>query len=473
MTDVELMIPVDAPRVRVSSAYAHVSTLGQGIGRYWRDALRRRMLAAADAVALLAVAVAAALLGYQGDALLFGALTPLWLVLAKLNGLYDRDHRVLRHLTVDELPALMVWALAGAATMTVLTAGLGIGGMTDARRLWFWLLLIALVAFLRAAARHLWRRLTPRERTLVIGDGALARAVCRKLRLFSDIHADVVAQITDARAILSQQLSLRGFDRIVLATDTLAEHDLAQLLPLCRRDQVKLSLAPPAHGTVGTATLLGHVAELAVLDYNTSDISHSTIVMKRVLDVVGAVLGLIIVSPLFALIAIATFVDSGRPLIFSQLRAGRHAKPFLMAKFRTMTRDAEARLADIVALDELDDPMFKLQRDPRVTRVGRLLRRTSLDELPQLWNVLRGEMSLVGPRPEQLELVDRYQPEHRFRLDLKPGMTGPMQVYGRGELTFQERLAVERDYVENLTLMRDLRILLLTLPVAIVGRGAY
>jgi lipopolysaccharide/colanic/teichoic acid biosynthesis glycosyltransferase len=144
-----------------------------------------------------------------------------------------------------------------------------------------------------------------------------------------------------------------------------------------------------------------------------------------------------------------------------------------MLKFRTMVREAEARLPDLVALDRLPDPMFKLRDDPRVTRVGRVLRRTSLDELPQLVNVLRGDMSLVGPRPEQVELVDRYEPEHRFRLLVRPGLTGPMQVFGRGELTFEERLAVEREYIENLSLGRDARILALTVSAVVHGKGAF
>jgi lipopolysaccharide/colanic/teichoic acid biosynthesis glycosyltransferase len=144
-----------------------------------------------------------------------------------------------------------------------------------------------------------------------------------------------------------------------------------------------------------------------------------------------------------------------------------------MIKLRTMVADAENALSDVVVLDELPEPMFKLQADPRVTRVGRVLRRFSLDELPQLFNVLRGEMSIVGPRPEQVELVERYSPEHRFRLQVKPGMTGPMQVFGRGDLDFAERLAVEFDYVENVSLARDLRILMQTLPVVLRGDGAY
>jgi lipopolysaccharide/colanic/teichoic acid biosynthesis glycosyltransferase len=135
--------------------------------------------------------------------------------------------------------------------------------------------------------------------------------------------------------------------------------------------------------------------------------------------------------------------------------------------------EAEALLTDLVPFDGLADPVFKLANDPRITRVGRFLRRWSLDELPQLVNVLAGEMSLVGPRPEQVELVDRYSEEQkRIRLALKPGMTGPMQVYGRGLLTLPERLAVESDYVENLSIGRDLRILGMTMPVILARRGA-
>jgi lipopolysaccharide/colanic/teichoic acid biosynthesis glycosyltransferase len=223
----------------------------------------------------------------------------------------------------------------------------------------------------------------------------------------------------------------------------------------------------------GTATHLTHIADLPLLDYNTWDISRTTVALKRAFDIGLAVIGLVLLSPLFLLVGLATLIDSGRPVFFRQTRAGERGRPFQMLKFRTMVKDAEARLAELVPFDELEAPMFKLKADPRVTRVGRLLRRTSLDELPQLVNVLRGEMSIVGPRPEQLDLVERYAPEHQFRLQVKPGITGPMQVYGRGELTFDERLAVEREYVENLSLARDIRILLITLPAVFGKRGAY
>jgi lipopolysaccharide/colanic/teichoic acid biosynthesis glycosyltransferase len=181
----------------------------------------------------------------------------------------------------------------------------------------------------------------------------------------------------------------------------------------------------------------------------------------------------VLLAPLFVLIASLIFIDSPGLVLFSQMRAGMQGKHFRMLKFRTMVADAEARLPHLVSFDTLGEPMFKLQSDPRVTRIGRLLRRTSLDELPQLVNVLKGDMSLVGPRPEQVDLVERYTPEQRIRLVVKPGLTGPMQVYGRGELAFAERLSVEREYVENISIGRDLRILTLTITAVVGGRGAF
>jgi lipopolysaccharide/colanic/teichoic acid biosynthesis glycosyltransferase len=144
-----------------------------------------------------------------------------------------------------------------------------------------------------------------------------------------------------------------------------------------------------------------------------------------------------------------------------------------MYKLRTMHFDAEVMLGEVVQIENLEEPVFKLRNDPRVTRVGRLLRRFSLDEVPQLFNVLVGEMSIVGPRPEQVELVERYQASDRFRLSVKPGVTGPMQIFGRGELTFPERLAVELECVENPSLSRDLRIVIHTIPAVFRGTGAF
>jgi exopolysaccharide biosynthesis polyprenyl glycosylphosphotransferase len=442
--------------------------------RYGRDARLRRVLAGADLLTVAATACVLLLAGRAVHTVLLLVLTaPAWIVSAKLAGLYDRDQRTLRHLTVDELPNIVVWALGSTAFITLITAPVPSLAMDGNDGLLIWASAIVFGFLCRATARSLWRRLTPPERIFIVGHGPLAEAVVRKLDLFPDIHAEIADWLASAGALWGRLDRLDEIDRIVLASSDLSEELLGELLPVCRTSGVKLTVVPPTRGMFGTATHLGHVAELPLLDYNTWDISGSTVALKRASDVALSAFGLFITAPLFVVAAIAILVTDGRPVLFRQTRGGADGRPFTMLKFRTMVKNAEALLPDLVPFDKLDDPMFKLKADPRVTRVGKLLRRTSLDELPQLVNVLRGDMSIVGPRPEQLDLVERYLPEHRFRLDVKPGITGPMQVYGRGELTFEERLAVEREYVENLSLARDLKIVLMTLPAVFGRRGAF
>jgi len=433
------------------------------------------MLAMADVLAISAAAVFVWLWGSGvAGSLLLVLSAPIWIVTAKLAGLYDRDHRTLRHLTVDEVPWLLAWTLSSTALLTLLLVPFRALDLSSSDRLLVWATVLGLGFSLRAGMRALWRRITPAQRVLIVGDGPLAHAVVRKLELFPDIHAEIAGRIESCSALREGLDELRtDLDRIVIACSELSEELLEKLLPFCRLRRVKLTVIPPTRGMFGTATHLTHIADLPLLDYNTWDISRTTVGLKRAFDTGVAVTGLILASPLFVLVGLATLLDSGRPIFFRQTRAGERGRPFEMLKFRTMVRDAETMLAKLVPFEELDSPMFKLKADPRVTRVGRLLRRTSIDELPQLINVLRGEMSIVGPRPEQLDLVDRYAPEHQFRLQIKPGITGPMQVYGRGELTFDERLAVEREYVENLSLARDLRILVMTLPAVFGRRGAF
>jgi exopolysaccharide biosynthesis polyprenyl glycosylphosphotransferase len=443
--------------------------------RFEAEPLLRRMLALGDVLAVAAAAVVVELWGSgAAAALLLVLFAPVWIVTAKLAGLYDRDHRTLRHLTVDELPWLVVWALSSTALLTLLLVPFPALAPSANDRLIVWGIVLGLGFLFRASLRGLWRRITPPQRVLIVGEGPLAQAVVRKLELFPDIHAEIhgrVGSCAQLAGLLPEALA--GMNRVVIACSELNEELLEELLPACRANHVKLTIVPPTRGMFGTATHLTHIADLPLLDYNTWDISRTTLALKRAFDILVAVLGLIVTLPLFVLAGLATLLGSGLPVFFRQTRGGEHARPFQMLKFRTMVRGAEAMLPELVSFEELDAPMFKLKGDPRVTRIGRLLRRTSIDELPQLVNVLRGEMSIVGPRPEQLDLVERYAPEHRFRLQVKPGITGPMQVYGRGELTFDERLAVEREYVENLSLARDARIVLMTLPAVFRRHGAF
>jgi lipopolysaccharide/colanic/teichoic acid biosynthesis glycosyltransferase len=194
--------------------------------------------------------------------------------------------------------------------------------------------------------------------------------------------------------------------------------------------------------------------------------------LKRLIDVIGATVGLVLSAPLMALVALAIKLDSPGPVMFVQTRAGQGGRPFRMWKFRSMVVDAEARLNDVIANNRLPPPVFKIPNDPRVTRVGRVLRRFSLDELPQFVNVLKGEMSLVGPRPEEMRIAALYSAWHRRRLAVKPGITGPMQTYGRGVLSLDERVRLELAYIENYSLWEDFRYLLKTIRAVLGGRGA-
>jgi len=445
--------------------------------RWWRDKRRRRALAFADLVT--AVLVGTALSAAYEWSLIPLALIPAWLLAAKLMGLYDRDHRAVRHQTMDELSTLAAWSAVSVLISLLALSTSHATTITVGTVIAPWLVAFAAAALLRAVGRWAWRRATPPERTLVIGTGRLADGISRKIELFPDMHMtlegrepiDVSGDYgTVMRTIDNVSHEL---DRIIVAITVMEPGMVDHLSSICRRHGVKLSVLSPLRGRTGPMPRISQVADLPVLECNTWDVPRSTGVIKRAFDLAVAGAALLVLAPLLPLVAAAIRLESRGPVIYRQRRVGRKGTSFWILKLRTMYADAEARLPELVSFDTLEDPMFKLRADPRITRVGRLLRRFSIDELPQLVNVVRGEMSVVGPRPEQVELVDRYRPEHRFRLSVKPGMTGPMQVFGRGELTFAERLAVELDYVENISPSRDLKILVQTLPVIARGTGAF
>jgi lipopolysaccharide/colanic/teichoic acid biosynthesis glycosyltransferase len=425
--------------------------------RWWRDVRRRRLLALADC---FAVALALALLLPPERAIWMLAFLPAWILIAKLAGLYDADHRAMRHLTVDEAPAIFGWGVIGAVATSIFGSLTPAGSLDTPELVGLALVAIVVDFVLRVAARAAWRASTPPERVLIAGAGPLAHGMRRKIALFTDLHM----------VTLDNRNLTGGIDRVVLARERIDAGEIAELAGLCHRHQAKLSLVSPLRGQA-TPSAISRLAELPIFEYVTSDVSRSTMLLKRALDLIVGVPLAILTAPLFPLIALAIWLEDRGPILFVQHRAGLNGAPFRLLKFRTMHVGADHSLEDL--LDQLPEPMFKFREDPRVTRVGRVLRRLSLDELPQIWNLIRGDMGLVGPRPEQLELVERYSPEHLFRLSVKPGLTGPMQVNGRGELTFEERLAVELDYVENLSIGRDLRILALT-PVSVIrGTGAF
>ena len=482
--------PVGTGHGRVSPASSQDERQLDGRRGPRNDALRRRLLFVADLLCMVLAIGVTTLVEGTTDPLWALITLPLWTVLAKVEGLYDADHPKIWHRTTDEAAAIFHWVTLSVAGTLFFIRALPDETLTVEAAGAMYFTALGGAFLLRAAARALWRGLVAPERALVLGTGQLAEQVRRKLALEPGHHL-VLGEFPalggsgnghGSEHSMLEQLSKEDLaylvsgvevDRVILAVPELDEATLARVVSASREVGVKLSVLPPMRAMLGTAVQLSHIAEMPVIEYGTWHTTWSTMALKRTIDIVLSAIGLVLLTPLMVIIAALIRLDSRGPALFKQLRAGRHGEPFRFVKFRTMCQDAEERISEVVSVDELKEPMYKLRRDPRVTRVGGFLRRTSLDELPQLFNVLRGDMSLVGPRPEELWLVERYGETERFRLEMRPGITGPMQVHGRGQLTFQERLAVEREYVENYSLKKDLRILLRTVGTIFRADGAY
>jgi exopolysaccharide biosynthesis polyprenyl glycosylphosphotransferase len=481
--------PALPPQPDRTSAAARLGLTGPS-GSRRRGALLRRLMAFGDWTALIgALCIATVATSTTDVATLFWAalFSPAWIVVVKLHGLYDNDHRRIRHSTLDELSSLVSASVLGTLALDGLLAISPAGPLSP----WSAILvgLGALVGsfVLRAVLRFLWHRLTGVSIGIVIGPPAAAGMVARRVATHPEARLQLIGYLSpDSEGAAGAAIPRLGsigdiervaheyeVERVVVTEQEMSEPGAEQLIEECKAAGLGLTFLPRHHGLLGPGIELNRLAELPVLDFRFSDPPRSTMTLKRAMDVTISALMLALLSPLLAAIALFILIDSGRPVFFRQKRAGKDGEPFTMVKFRTMVVDAEERLGELVDLEKLDEPAFKIPDDPRVTGAGRRLRRFSLDELPQLTNVLKGEMSLVGPRPEEEAVVALYDERQRARLAVKPGMTGPMQVYGRSDLTFEERLAMERDYLDNLSVTGDLAILLRTPAAIFRGDGAY
>ncbi|MGD1057056.1 MAG: sugar transferase [Solirubrobacteraceae bacterium] len=452
-----------------------------------RDSIFRRTLMVADTLAILSAFLITIALSSRSLQLTWASIAglPILLIGAKIFGLYDRDDALLHKTTLDEAPKLFQVATL-CALVAWLTGGLIVAGTLDRHQaLFLWLVLAVLLILMRTVGRALALRMAPAERCLFIGDADGAKTIAAKLTNHGGIKATLVAHLdfdkiapwsTDARSAaklaevrnLARQLDVH---RAIVAPRSADASEMLDLVRTLKAVGVRVSILPRLLEVVGSSVVFDDLHGVTVMGVRRFELTRSSATIKRTFDLAYTAFGLLAVAPLMIIAAVAIKLDSPGPVFFRQQRIGRHGKSFHIFKFRTMVKDAEALKESLRHRNEAREGMFKIADDPRVTRVGRFLRKTSLDELPQLLNILKGEMSLVGPRPLVLDEDQRVQGWHRRRLELTPGMTGPWQILGPVRVPLREMVAIDYLYVANWSLWNDIKILLRTVGFVMARRG--
>jgi exopolysaccharide biosynthesis polyprenyl glycosylphosphotransferase len=447
-----------------------------------RDGHYRRALALADATVAGWVLLLMSLIdGTTAFEPIVLVAMPLIVVVNKLAGLYERDELVLNKTTLDEAPALLqlsglfaliVW-LAHSKVMEVWL------GPKQVLLLWGATCVGLILA--RAAARRLARGWSTPERCLMIGESDSVDTVREKFRAGRGVKAELIASLRPGecgRLVMDQPDALKTLvrqqdvHRLIIAPGGTGTEgvDMLEVVGSAKAAGVRVSILPRLFEVVGSSVEFDHFDGLTMLGVRRFGLTRSSRTLKRAFDLVGSSLLLVSVAPLLAVIAAAIRLDSRGPVFFRQVRVGRDGERFEMLKFRTMAPDAEAQKDRLRHLNEARG-LFKIADDPRVTRVGRFLRSTSLDELPQLLNVWRGEMSLVGPRPLVVDEDSRVQGLYRSRLYLTPGMTGHWQILGSARIPMEEMVGIDYLCIANWSLWTDLKILLRTIPHVLVRGG--
>ncbi|HEU4904914.1 MAG TPA: sugar transferase [Solirubrobacterales bacterium] len=459
-----------------------------------RGAVLARGLAAGDTLAALAAGTAALaaleILSTDAASLSYILLAGLlWPAVAFSIGLYRSDQLTAWASASSEIPRgfvglmLITWPLFGLAALLPLSNEVALTFVTVAAT-------AAFAGISRTIVRAgLHRAPELRQRTLILGSGVVAGQVVKKLNDNSQFGLIAVGMVDDEIhdigtpdlpwlgrfEDLGTIIETQQIDRVFIAFSRASHEQLLESIRACRDAGVAIDVVPRLFEFLDGVQALDQVGGLPVLSIGATSLASISMAAKRALDFFGSLFALLALSPLLIAIAIAIKLESRGPVFFRQPRAGRRRTSFQLIKFRSMYVDAERRKRDMGELNEAGDGvMFKIREDPRVTRVGRFIRRYSLDELPQLINVLKGEMSLVGPRPLIFPETDALEEHwHLRRLELRPGLTGPWQIYGRSQSPFQEMVRFDYQYVAGWSLARDIEILLATLPAVISGRGAY
>jgi exopolysaccharide biosynthesis polyprenyl glycosylphosphotransferase len=493
-------------------SYASDLDLAQATGefeldrRHRRGWLIRRALLSADLLGLaVGFAVAELLRGTSTDVsvnrlssadefLVFLLSLPVCVLIARAYRLYDLDEERADHSTADEVARIFQFVTVSAWLVYLIAFITGIAHPDYGKVAVFWAASIVSISLFRAGARTLCRR-SPIyiQNTVIIGCGDVGQTVARKLLNHPEYGVHLVGFLDDdplervpavadipvlgsMRQLVDVVRKLR-VERVIVAFSRATHEQTLDLLRASRDLDVQVDVVPRLFEVITPGVDMHSVEGLPLLSVAPARLSRTNRTLKRAMDLLVGIPVLILLAPLFLIIAIAIKLDSRGPVFFRQVRIGADDVPFRIWKFRTMERDADAKKHEVAHLNAYlahsDDPvMFKVRGDPRVTRVGGFLRRTSLDEFPQLLNVVRGQMSLVGPRPLVPEEDEHVGDWRRRRLDLRPGMTGSWQVLGGNDIPFDEMLRLDLMYVTNWSISGDMRLVLRTIPAVMAkSRG--
>jgi exopolysaccharide biosynthesis polyprenyl glycosylphosphotransferase len=408
---------------------------------------------------------------------------PLWLVLTAAIGLHRTFERMwTRRELIWDLAKLHLAGLLGLSAAMFLTQS-----VINRSLVTLFLGCSLLLSYLARITLAMWLRYQhrtgqSRTRILIVGDDtpavrnflSTAEAAPRPPVIVGQLGNQPVATVTQLGTIaeLSRVLEEQALDRVLLFPPFHETEQLRDAVAACETvgvaAEVAIDISTPSKAPPRVLDLYGR----PFISFDAAPKAPDRLALKHGFDWAMSAIGLVVLAPLFLAVSAAILVTMGRPIFFSQRRAGLFGRQFAMIKFRTMIADAEARQSELAAQNEMSGPVFKIKRDPRVTRLGWFLRRTSIDELPQLVNVFLGQMSLVGPRPLPIKEQQAIRGWHRRRLSMKPGITGIWQISGRSNIDFEEWMRLDQSYVDQWSLGKDLRILLRTIPVVLLGRGA-
>jgi len=427
----------------------------------------------------------------HGGILTFILLTPFWLAALWAFGLYREPGRSIGGMNLSE--SLSGLTALTAASWLMLIAMVFVAGphAPVGALIAFWMLAVVLVPAARWLSRAtVWSQAAFQERVLIIGAGEVGHTLAAKIGKHAEyrmqlvgflddgeprrngnggVHVPIIGALGDLHRIVFEE----RVDRVIVAFSKARHNDFLRVVRACADSGVRVNIVPRLFEVVSSRAVVDDVEGIPLLDVAHVELSRFNMSIKRVFDIVVGGLLCVGILPLIGVLALLIKLDSKGPVFYRQARMGRGGQPFMIFKLRSMHVGADKQRLELADQNEYSGPMFKMKRDPRVTRIGDWLRRWSFDELPQILNVMKGEMSLVGPRPLWVEEAKQCRGWTQKRLDITPGITGLWQVLGRNDIPFDEMVKLDYMYVTGWSLSWDVKLLLQTLPAVLDKRGAY